>query len=358
MLLGILLLLFAGGAYTYQAGWFSKKQPEINLLIWSGYEQPELIEPFAKKYGVKVNYKTFFGGDAMFALLTQSKGVYDAVIVDPEYIQKLHALGRLQPLDPAEFDTSAYFEPFRKFPLSWIDSKFYAPVIEFGSMGIVYNTKHLTEAEASSYAILLDPKVKGRVGVWDWYLPIMGVVSRSLGNQKPYDISDAEFEALKRRLAELRPQIRAIHGSFPEQMTSLANEDTWIVPGGAEWAALALKAQGKPYDWTIPKEGGVMWVDTVAIPTDAPHPELGKLYIKWMMSPEAQAALSQKRAYASYVPNQKAYELMTAEHKKLLKWTTAPEIEAMVAKLSVRTLPVRQTEKTWQDAWEAFKAGK
>jgi hypothetical protein len=30
----------------------------------------------------------------------------------------------------------------------------------------------------------------------------------------------------------------------------------------------------------------------------------------------------------------------------------------MVAKPAVRTLPAQQPEKTWQDAWETFKAGK
>ncbi|WP_142251423.1 spermidine/putrescine ABC transporter substrate-binding protein [Bradyrhizobium sp. UNPF46] len=358
ILISLLLVavVFLGGFFACHEGWFKQKQPELNVLIWGGYET--LLAPFEKQHGVKVNYKTFFGGDAMFALFTQSRGVYDVVVVDPEYIRKLYDLGRLSPLDGAGLDTSSYFPYFKTFPLSSIDGKLYAPVVEFGSLGLVYNTAHITEAEAGSYAILFDPKVKGRVGVWDWYLPIMGVLSRSLGNEHPYDINDAQFDALKGRLSELRPQVRAIAGSFPELMTALGNEDTWIVPGGAEWSALALKRQGKPFDWTIPKEGGVMWVDTLVLPNDAPHPETAKLFIKWMMAPEAQAALSQKPAYSSYVPNEKAYELMPSEHRKLLKWTTAAEIEAMVAKLAVRTLPVQQTEKTWQSAWEAFKAGK
>jgi spermidine/putrescine-binding protein len=116
----LIVIAIAGGVYSYDQGWFSsKKQPEINILVWGGYEDPSLIEPFTKKYGVKVNYKTFFGGDAMFALLTQSKGVYDVVVVDPEYIQKLYMLGRLSPLNPAEFDMSSYLPYFRKFLMDW-----------------------------------------------------------------------------------------------------------------------------------------------------------------------------------------------------------------------------------------------
>ncbi|MCK5232943.1 MAG: spermidine/putrescine ABC transporter substrate-binding protein [Desulfobulbaceae bacterium] len=352
----VLFIFVVVGILGYKAGWFATKQQELNVLAWTGYDEPELVKPFEKKYGVKVNFKTFVGGDAMFSLLTQSKSVYDVVVVDPEYIQKLHALDQLRPLDPATFDMSDYFKPFQKFPLSWIDDKLYSIVVEYGANALVYNTKHITAAEANSFSILFDPKLKGRIGVWDWYLPIMGVVSRGLGHKTPFDLTEEQFEAVKHRLMELRPQIRAIHGTFPELMTSLANEDTWIVPGGAGWVSSALQQQGKPYDWTVPEEGGVMWVDSLVIPTDAPHPELAKLYLQWMMSSEAQAALSQKKAFHANVPNQKAYALMPDDHKKRLKWVTPKEVEAVFSKLAVRTLPVQQSEKMWQDGWEAFKA--
>src|SRR6266568_2814190 len=45
----------------------------LNLLLWTGYEEPAILNAFKKKYDVNVNYKTFVGGDAMFSLLTQSK---------------------------------------------------------------------------------------------------------------------------------------------------------------------------------------------------------------------------------------------------------------------------------------------
>lgn len=353
---GLLLLAGAAALWFTKPYWTNVEPKELNVLLWAGYEEPEILEPFTKKYGVKVNYKTFFGGDAMFSLFMQSKGVYDAVIVDPEYIQKLHAAGRLRELDPKEFDMTEYLAPFRQFPSSLIDGKLYAPVVEFGANAIVYNTKHITEQEASSYSILFDPKIKGRVSVWDWYLPIMGVVSRSLGNATPYDLSDQQFDALKAKMSELRPQLRAIHGNIPEVLAALAAEDTWVVPGGAGWAAAALQQQGKPYEWTVPTEGGIMWVDTIVIPNDAPHPELAKLYVNYMMSAQAQAALSKKKAYFSNVPNGGAYALMTAEHKKGLKSSTEKELLDWVSRLSVRSLPSRQSEKAWQEVWETFKA--
>jgi spermidine/putrescine transport system substrate-binding protein len=319
-----------------------RSRKELNLLCWTGYEERDMLEPFEKEYGVKVNYKTFVGGDEMFALFTQSKGQYDVVVVDPEYIAKLHAAGRLAELRPSDYNFADYFEPFQHFPLCWIDDKLFAVLIRFGANGLVYNSRHLTADDVRSYKILWNPKVKGKVGIWDWYLPSMGVLSRSLGNDKPYDIDEEQFAALERRLFALRPQVAAIHPQPSEMLAALANEQTWIVPAGGEWVASLLEQQGKPIDWTIPEEGGIMWVETLVIANDAPHPEAAKLYIQWMQTPKAQALLSQRKAYNSNVPNEKAYELLTPEQRDTLKVHDAKEALALINRLSVRRLPVNQ----------------
>ena len=294
----------------------------------------------------------------MFALLTQSKGTYDVAVVDPEYIEKLHAAERLSELNPADYNFDDYFEPFKKFPLAWTNEKLYAVLVRWGSNGLVYNTKYLSEEDVKSYRILWEPKVKGKIGIWDWYLPSMGVLSRAMGNAEPYKISDEQFTALKKRLMELRPQVAAIHPNPPEMLAALANEQTWIVPAGGEWVAAILQQQGKPIDWTVPDEGGVMWIETLVIPNDAPHPDIAKKYIQWMQTPEAQALLTQREAYNSNVPNRKAYNFLTEQQKNTLKVHTEEEALALIKKLSVRRLPINQSERVWQDAWQEFKAGK
>jgi spermidine/putrescine transport system substrate-binding protein len=309
------------------------------------------------EYGVKVNFKTYIGGDQMFSIFTHSKGLYDVVVADPEYIAKLHAAGRIVELNPADYEFKENFTTFQKFPLASIDGKLYAVPVHWGSNGLVYNTKYITGREAESYKILFDPKVKGHVGIWDWYLPSLGVLSRSLGNTDPYNLTDEQFDALKRRAAELRPQVAAIHPNVPDMLSALANEQTWIVPAGGEWVAAILQAQGKPIDWSVPKEGGVLWAETLTIANDAPHPDLAKLYIQWSQTPEAQARLSQVKANYANVANAKAYELLPEAHKDLLKIHNAADAEALLSRLSIRTLPQKQSEDAWQDAWDVFKIG-
>jgi len=331
-------------------------EKEMNLLCWPGYEESKLISIFEKKYGVKVNYKVYIGGDQMFSIFTHSHEQYDVVVSDSEYVAKLLAADRISALDPGDYDFSSYFEPFKHFPPVYLGGKLYGVLVHWGSNGLVYNTTQMTKEEATSYSILWDQKMKGHVGIWDWYLPSMGVLSRATGNADAYQISDGAFAAFKAKLMSLRPQVGAIFPTPPEMLSALANEEAWIVPAGGEWVAAVLQAQGKPIDWSVPKEGGILWSEALTIAKDAPHPTIAKLYIQWMQSPEAQALLSQAGAIQAQVPNAKAYDLMPANHKAELKVANASDALALLSRLSIRTLPQNQSEGVWQDAWSSFKA--
>jgi len=330
----------------------------LNFLCWAGVDDPALLESFEKDTGIKVQFKTFVGADEMYSLLTNSKNQYDVVMVGSEYIGKLYADGRLATLDTADYDLSQYIPTFKKLPLCYVKDQMIALPIEFGANGLAYNTSVISAREASSYAILMSDKVKGKVGVWDRYLPIMGVLSKSLGNATPYDVSDEKFLALKKTLFNLRQQLSVIAPNFPVLIASLARGETIVVPGGAAFFASALQQQRIPIDWTIPKEGGIMWVDSLVIPTDAPHPELAKRFLQWMCSPKAQALLANKKAFAASVPNAAAYPAIDLKLRKLLKTESGEEAEAVATKLAVRVLPVQQTEQIWKNAWEELKAGK
>ena len=101
-----------------------------------------------------------------------------------------------------------------------------------------------------------------------------------------------------------------------------------------------------------------MWVDSLVIPTDAPHPDSAKQFLQWMCSSKAQSLLANKKSFAASVPNAAAYPEIDLKLRKLLKTENGEEAEALAKKLVVRILPVQQTEQIWQNAWVAFKTGK
>jgi spermidine/putrescine transport system substrate-binding protein len=336
-----------------------QREPEaVRLLGWVGYEEKDLLDLIESRTGVRVLVEPFVGGDQMFQILLRNPDGFDLVVVDPEYIEKLVRSGTIQPLRENEFDFSSYFPALRHFDLSYVNGKLYAVLIRFGINGLVYNTKHLTPEEASSYAVLKSEKLRGHIVLFDWYLPNMGVFSRILGNSNsPYDLDGGQFTRLQQYMKEIRPAVSAIQSSFSEMVAALASEQAWAQPTAGESLTWVLRQTNPAIDWTVPAEGGILWCETLAIPTQARNESQAIKVIRFLQSPEGQAALVRRKAYIGAVPNEQAYRLLTDAERSVLKISNAADAEKLLSKVSVRRLPVKQTEAEWQQAWTKFKAG-
>jgi spermidine/putrescine transport system substrate-binding protein len=355
-LIACLPILFVGGCSQSK----ENAPSELRVLAWVGYDEPEIIEPFQTEFKVKVSTETFSGADRMFAKITSSPDAYDLVVIDPEYIEKLYKVGLLSPLDPKDFDFSHYIPALQYFPLCSIDGKLYTVLVRFGVNGLVYNTTKLSPDEVTSYRVLWSPKLKGRVGIWDWYLPNMGVLSLASGFSDPYHLDRSQTSTLNKTLASLRPQVRAVMGTFAEVNAAFARGDIWAVPALGEHTAAVLAEQGQPIAWTIPKEGAIMWIETLGIPQKSKNRKAAIDYIRYIQRPDVQAKLTWRRAYRSNIPNVDGIALLTAQQKDLLHVHDGAEADALVRKLQVRRLPTNSSgdsiETVWQTEWQNFKA--
>jgi len=68
---------------------------------------------------------------------------------------------------------------------------------------------------------------------------------------------------------------------------------------------------GQNIQTLIPKSGGVVFMDTMVIPVDAPHPDNAHKFINYIMRPEVHAGLTNKVFYAN--PNLAARKLLKPE---------------------------------------------
>src|SRR5690606_3322632 len=71
--------------------------------------------------------------------------------------------------------------------------------------------------------------------------------------------------------------------------------------GDAGMAAARAAEAGQPFEvvYRIPREGTLIWFDTMAIPADAPHPEAARAFIDYMLRPEAIAELTNALYFAN-----------------------------------------------------------
>jgi spermidine/putrescine transport system substrate-binding protein len=351
--------LALGGAPTARAD-----DNTLSLLSWPGHGDPAVVGPFEQKYGVKVVAKEYVGGENMLALINQSPpGTFDVALSDAEYVVMLRDGGFIDQMTPADYPFAEFYPEFRQFPGHWLDGKLYSVMIRFGYLGLAYRTDMLTAEDVKSYKILWSPKVKGKVGFFDWYLPSMGCISLDAGNLKdPFDISDAAFGKLKEALFSLKPQAAGFY-SMADTFSSLRNGNAAVIPGVGDWITLLLKKDGVPVDTMVPDEGGIQWTESMSIVSSSKRKDLAKAFIQYMTSPEGQVRSATMPAYNASIPSMPGWKLLNEKYptdaERLRMKLDARNVmdEYKEGKIHIRHTPVQQGIEAWNDAWTQFKSG-
>ena len=180
----------------------------------------------------------------------------------------------------------------------------------WGTTGIGYDAGKvraiMPDAPVDSWALVFDPAVVSKfkdcgVSVLEDPTDMVGTMLVFLGKD-PNSESEADLKLAEDRLLAIRPYIRQISSS--QYIEGLANGDLCIAVG---YSGDVLQARdraaeaGKPVDirFSIPKEGALMWFDTLAIPADAKHPGNAHLFIDYLMRPEVAARNSNFVNYAN-----------------------------------------------------------
>lgn len=355
----------AAGVSLLAAPWVARRAAAedkvINWLAYSGHSADEVIGPFVKETGIEIRAKEYADGEKMLALIHGSPpGTYDMVTADAPYVALLVKSGLLAPLDPADFDMGAYYPEFRTWPQHWFDGKLMALMTSWGYNGLAYNTKHLTPEEVSSYQVMWSEKVKGKLGMRDWYLPVMGCVSASMGHKDPYDITDAQFAALKERLFSLKPNVAGFW-DFGGVFDSLANGGAYVIPGCGDWITGLLQRAGHPVASAVPKEGAIMWTESVSMVRDTERAALVKSFMRYLTGVEGQSRLMTKSSYMAGSPSQAAAQhLMETDPKEAAMLHLGEGDDSLITLLRAgriipRRLPSNQSMEDWQDVYTQFQ---
>jgi len=362
LLIGMILLFVGAGAFILWRTRKDGKAPakQLRVLAYVGYDEPDFIQPLEKALGAKIVVETYVGGEQMYTKFTQSpSGTYDIVVLDAEYGERLFADRRLIALDPTLWKFDDLFAKFQTGDPARAGNEVYAAVARWGAIGIVYNTKHIDQSRLASYQLLFDSDLRGRIGLYDWYLPNMGILSLSQGNKEPYNIDASQLTKLEQSLSMLRGQVTSIQPNPGQVLADLRSGNVWVAPGIGEWAAASLANDGLPIDWAVPKPGGIMWVEAFAISSDSKDLALSKQFLAEVMKPQNLALLATRKAYFSQVTRTSAYPYIPPTARKNLKADDLSALGLIADQLQFRHLPgPKTTEQDWIAVWTRFKAGR
>ena len=312
-----LLPVLLAAAIGFATG--ARAADELNALVWCDHTDPALIQPFEEQHGVKVNLKEYEGTGTALALIEQSRpGDWDVFVVDGVDVPRVAAAGLLAELPEGELPLDDVFEAVQMRDVTFQDGKMYAITEKFGYNVISYNKAKVDPADMRDLGTLWSDKYKGRIAVYDYYIPLMDLVALKLG-MKPSDISAETLPQIKEALFQLKDNSVMV-GEVVSSTTALATGEADILIGGGEWAVAVMQADNPNLDWVLPDQGGILWSQSLAVFKESKNKELAVEFVKYVMSPEGQARLATSSCFWGMPANKKASAKLTAEQKAALRW--------------------------------------
>lgn len=277
----------------------------LNIFTWEGYYPPEVLDGFTAQTGIKINYSPFQTNEEMLTKLQATGGGdYDIVIASDYIIETARQEGNLMmELDKSlipnysnlnEAYLNQYYDPESLYTVP------HAP----GSPVIVYDPTKVTQIEINSYKDLWHPFLVNTVGMMDDPRVITGITLKSLGYSMNEEDS-GKLAAAGEKLVELAPNIRMLD-SNNLQIPLLSGEISIAL---MFTSSAAMAVMENPYlEVVYPEEGMGFGIDSIFVPSNAPHPNNAHAFIDYILDPEVAATVSSWIMYQC--PNEAAAEYL------------------------------------------------
>lgn len=290
----------------------------LNIYNWSDYIGESTLANFEKETGIKVRYDNFDSNEVLHAKLVAGKTGYD-VVVPSSYWAKLQADGGLlrkldksklpgmKNLDPALQEQLAVLDPGNEYMVDWL----------WGFTTVGVNVDKVKAAlgdlpmPENAWDLIFKPEYVSRlkgcgVSFLDSATEVVPAALHYLG--KPaYSRNVADYGNVPALLKAIRPHVTLFSSSG--YINDMANGSICVALGWsgdiniAKNRAIAGKT-GQKIEALIPRTGGIIFMDVMVIPVDAPHPENAHKFIEYMLRPEVAAGLTNKVFYPN--PNKES----------------------------------------------------
>jgi len=298
----------------------SKKTPTLNLLVWEGYADPSFVSAFEEANHCKVSASYMGSSDELMAKLRGgSAGNYDVISPSSDVSTSIATSGLAAPLDLTKLPSySQLSSQLTSLSLVRANGQVYGVPFMWGPNPIIYDTTAFAQPP-DSWNIMWDAKYKGKISVWD-DLSTVYMAAQVLGYDKPdpsqlYTLSDQQLDAVKKKLLELKPNVRKMWSTGGE-LTNLFQSHEIVVAMGWPLNTSDLKKAGFPVGESIPKENTTGWIDHLMITAGSDNKELAQKFLEYMIEAKTQKLVTDKTHYTP--ANPQAAQFMTPDEVKTL----------------------------------------
>jgi putrescine transport system substrate-binding protein len=356
----VLIVAFAAAAVPATAA-----ERVVNFYNWADYVAPTVFDTFTKETGITVRYDSFDGNDTLEAKLFAGQSGYDVVVPTSYFLGRQIEAGLYRKLDKSRLPNLVHAWPEIADRLAVYDpGNQYAVNYMWGTTGIGYNVKAVRDilgpdATIDSWDDVFDPdkirKFKDcGIHLLDSSDDVMSAGLNYL-HLDPNASDAASLEKVTELLVEIRPYVRKFHSL--EYLNALATGEICFAVGfsgdvkQAQRRAAEAKA-GIELGYAIPKEGAQLWLDNLAIPSDAPHVAEAHALIDYLLKPEVAA---KNTNYVFYANGDRPSTLIDSTIRD--DRTIYPDAATM-ARLYTILARDQKTERLVNRLWTRIKTGR
>jgi putrescine transport system substrate-binding protein len=282
----------------------------LNIYNWPDYVAKDLVANFEQETGIKVNYQTFENNEGLQAKLVAGNTGYDIVVPGSVFVKAQIDAGLLKKLDKAQIPNYKNLDaglmgklvgvdPGNEHVIPWawsfttvaINKAKVAKALGSTAMpdnawDLVFNPTYTSKLKSCGIAYLDSPT------------EILPPALHYIG-KKAYSADAADHKAAGEMLAKVRKDIRLFSSTL---IDDLAGGKACVALGWAGDFNIAIaraneNKSGQDLEVLLPKTGGLIFFDNLAVPADAKHPNNAMAFINYFLKPEVSAALTNELGY-------------------------------------------------------------
>ena len=351
-LCGLLALPFAASLLTTPAG-AADTGVTINVYNWGQYISDgtdgyiDVNEAFTEATGIKVNYMTYDTNESLYTKLKTGGSTYDIIIPSDYMAARLIDEGLVQKIDYGNIPNYSYIdEPYRN--LAYDPKGEYTVPYTWGTVGVIYNTRYVDEADTGSWNLLWNTKYAGKILMFDNNRDAFAIAEAALG----YSLNTTDESEL-RACSELLAQQKPVSQQYvmDQIYDKMIGEEAWIAPYYAG-DYLMMADENEDLAFYFPEEGFNFFVDCFMIPASAEHKAEAEAYINFLLDPAVCGENLDYLGYSAPETAAKAYMDPYMSESDI----AYPSLETLSRSEAFLYLPV-ETNQLMDSLWLEVKTG-
>jgi len=303
----VIALVIGGAALVFTA---RQETITLNVYNWGqniadgSDDTLDIIAEFEARYPhIKINYSTYDSNEALYTKLSNGGITVDVIIPSDYMIARLIHEDMLLELDFDNIPNYANIDDTFKNTAYDPENKYSVPYT-WGTVGIIYNTKYVDEADVTGWELLWNEKYAGKILMFDNSRDAFGIAQYLLG----YDVNTTDKEELQACAQKLKEQKPVVQQYVMDQIYSyMENEEAYI---GVYYAGdcMMMMESNENLAFYLPESQGFnLFIDAMCIPTCCQEKEAAELFINFLCEPEISGANMDYICYGSPISAAKQY---------------------------------------------------